>query len=358
MHGYSVTPVDFATKQFNPNNTEKIDLQLLMELLELQGPSNQEVHVQRYIMNWIAINVPSATVVVDNSGNILVTKKTTSKEDVIFPCAVAHMDEVNSFQTDRKIIELYNVLIGINRRTGLPAGCPGDDRVGCYMCLEMLRKLDDVKVAFFIAEEVGCVGSNAVDVSFFSDCGFILQADRKEAVDFIKYTNGIDVSDKAFQDAVEAHITTYGLKFASGTSTDVGTLVKRKVGCCCANIGSGYYDPHTKAEKVCISDVENIMNLMYRLFTDAVMMEKRWEYTAPVRQSTSYYGSDDYGYNWGYRGYGGYHNSGAKQTGGKAVSRSSKKNGAKSRMPVHNCNSCTDINCLHCSLAADDFFYD
>lgn len=53
------------------------------------------------------------------------------------------------------------------------------DRCGVYLCLEGLLTYPAIKVALFMAEESGCIGSSAVDVDWFKDCAFIFQSDRK-----------------------------------------------------------------------------------------------------------------------------------------------------------------------------------
>lgn len=332
-YGYynSVAAVDFSTKTTHPDNKYPIDLNLLKELLGIQAPSHSEYNMQMFLINWVYTNIPTAELNVDEKGNILIVKKTTECE--VFPSFAAHMDEVNKFQSDRMIVEAGNILLGINRNTGESAGCPGDDRCGCYVCLEMLRLLDNVKVAFFVQEEVGCIGSNACDLNFFSDSAFILQVDRKNAVDFITRTNGTEVSDKAFQDAVEPFIKVHGLTFATGSSTDIGALVNRGVGCCCANIGSGYYNPHTLSEKVCIPELENIMNMCYNISTSE-MGGKRWAFTKPEPVKTTY------------------------GLGGSVFSSPSTTGSAGSSVNAASCKACARKDCFGCVLYEENYgFY-
>ena len=59
----------------------------------------------------------------------------------------------------------------------MPAGIGGDDKCGVFLCLEMLMKLDVVKIAFFVAEEVVCLGSLHADEFFFKDVGYAIQFD-------------------------------------------------------------------------------------------------------------------------------------------------------------------------------------
>lgn len=329
---YSISP-DFSIKTANENNVYPLDVELLKNLLEIQSPSRNEHDIQMFLINWINDNIPTASLKVDESGNLLVEKRTTDVEFV--PAFASHMDEVNSLQTGRSIIDLGNVLVGINPKTGKSAGCPGDDGVGLYICLEMLRILDDVKCAFFIAEEVGCVGSSAVDLKFFDDAIFVLQADRRDASDFITHTNGTSVSSKDFQDMVKTHLDMYDFKVCeNGSSTDVGKLVTRGVGICCANLSSGYYNAHSLEEKVCKSDVENTMNMMYKIATDPNIISKRWVYEPPKTTTT-------------YRSTSSYYSKKNEEKGGSDFDGQS-----------FQCNSCPDHwSCLTCPVARDNKFY-
>ena len=127
----SYTPVDFSVKTKNENNVHPIDVKLLKTLLEIQGPSRNEHDVQMFLLKWIHQNVQEAESSVDEKGNIFITKNTTGRE--LVPAFAAHMDEVNSLQTGRVIVNLGNVLVGLNPKTGKPAGCPGDR----HSCLPM-----------------------------------------------------------------------------------------------------------------------------------------------------------------------------------------------------------------------------
>jgi hypothetical protein len=140
-------------------------------------------------------------------------------------------------------------------------GIGGDDKVGVFITLEMLRKFDNMKVAFFRDEEVGCRGSYVADMGFFSNCRFILQCDRRGNDDFIIDASGIELSSSKFQDDVFPIISNYGYKFAHGMMTDVMALKENGVRCSVANIGCGYYNPHTAQEYVSVYDVEVCMEM-------------------------------------------------------------------------------------------------
>lgn len=122
---YSAT--DFSVREPNSSNQYDLDSELLKTLLQIQAPSRNEHDIQMFLIDWIYKNIPTAQLKVDEVGNLLVTKRTT--EEPIIPAFAAHMDEVNSLQTDRLVLDLGNVMIGVNRKTGKPAGCPGDKMI-------------------------------------------------------------------------------------------------------------------------------------------------------------------------------------------------------------------------------------
>lgn len=175
------------------------------------------------------------------------------------------------------------------------------DRCGVYLCLEGLLTYPAIKVALFTSEEVGCIGSNAVDIDWFKDCAFIFQSDRKGDSDLIYYSNGVDMMDQDFKDFIKPELDDYGYTFVSGIATDVGALVKRKVGCVCFNISSGYFDAHSLEEKVCLTAVENNMNLVFNIMNKCLKENKRFEYEYKVKTYTA--GSSSYNRNYGYGSY-------------------------------------------------------
>ena len=122
MAYYSNTAVDFSKKEFNENNTTRIDHKLLKNLLGIQSPSKHEELIIKFIVKFIKdLKDPSISIEMDKMNNLLITKG----ESNLYPCFAAHMDSVNSVQSDRTIIRLNNCYIGINLNTGEYAGTDG-----------------------------------------------------------------------------------------------------------------------------------------------------------------------------------------------------------------------------------------
>jgi hypothetical protein len=121
--------------------------------------------------------------------------------------------------------------------------------------------LKECKAAFFVDEEVGCHGSGAADIGFFSDCRFILQADRRGGSDWVTNISGPLGSD-AFQKAVKPFLKAYGYAPTSGAMSDVMALRDGMVGISCANMSAGYHNPHQPSEWISVPQLENCVSMI------------------------------------------------------------------------------------------------
>jgi len=230
----------------------KIDLKTI---LAIQTHSGQEWRTFAHCVR--AAKILGAKVRQDKFGNLYITKGKAQN----YPCVVAHLDSVHDIVSDLTILEFNGMLSGFNRNTMQQSGIGGDDKVGIYIALKCLEQFDNIKIAFFVDEERGCVGSGDADMNFFKDCKFVLQADRRGNADFITNASGTDLSSAEFQKAVQPYLTLYGFKKERGLMTDVMMLKESGLNVACANVSCGYYRPHSKDEYVVIKDVENTLNL-------------------------------------------------------------------------------------------------
>lgn len=192
------------------------------------------------------------------------------------------------------------------------------DRVGVYICLEALKYYENIKVAFVVEEECGCLGSKAITMDFFKDAMFVFQADRKGDNEVIYNSNSVDMMGDEFKAFIKPIMDDYDYEFGVGTMTDIGTLSTRGLGLIGMNIGCGYFEPHSKDEKVCLSAVENCMNLLFHITDKCLIENKQLEFVPPKKvypqysQGTGYYGSNYGKYNYddpdydGYDDYNGY----------------------------------------------------
>ena len=231
----------------------------LKEVLSIQSYSRESGAMEQYIIAQLE-KIDNIKYWQDEYDNIFVIKGNDKK---IVPCFVSHTDTVHEIIPYYKVIEDDGVLFSINPKTYERVGVGGDDKVGIYICLNALQTFNHFRCVFFANEEIGCIGSNNCDMSFFDNCTVVLQADRKGNSDFIDFTNGLEIFGDDFFDTIQTLLTKYNYKVKEGIYTDVGTLKQRGLEVAAANISCGYYDAHSDNEYVVIEDVEKCKDLMF-----------------------------------------------------------------------------------------------
>ena len=203
----------------------------------------------------------------DKHNNIYVTKGNAD----YYPCFVSHTDTVHYINHNLKVVELeengQKILTGIDSETMNPSGIGGDDKCGVYLCLEMLDKLDNVKAAFFVSEEIGCLGSKQADTEFFQNVGYAIQYDSPKGNSMSMTLMGKNLFNKTsdFGDKVSPLILEHGITdWARHPFTDIWPLME-KFNFSCLNLAAGYYNYHTSTEYVIVDDVENAFELGIKL---------------------------------------------------------------------------------------------
>jgi len=230
--------------------------ELLYQLYRIHSMSGNEKKMRKFLKR-MAKEYGASEINQDAFGNLLITKG----ESETYPCMAAHMDQVQRLHSkDFQVVEINGDVFGYSIKNHRQMGLGADDKNGIYICLEMLKRFDAIKVAFFVGEEVGCVGSSKVDIEWFKDCRFIIQPDRKGKCDLITSMYCGDVCSEDFISAIGYE--DFGYMIDHGTITDVGTLVERGVGISCLNLSCGYYNAHTDMEICVLSDLENCMNFV------------------------------------------------------------------------------------------------
>jgi hypothetical protein len=268
---------------------------LFKSILEVQSYSGRVERMTQLITN-LAKSF-GATVKIDN-GNVYVTKGKPKANG--YPCMVAHTDTVHDIVADNEYSVGYDTTNGIiyayNNVKRNFTGIGGDDKVGIYIALAAVRDFDSIKAAFFRDEEIGCVGSGLADLTFFSDCMYALQCDRRGNGDFINNISGTDISSAAFQNDIKDIIRRHDYSFTKGMTTDVGKLTSLGVGISCANMSCGYYNPHQPEEIIVVDDVENCKDMVYAIIYS---LDNKYPHTPPPKPV--YSGKDYYGnpYNFG-----------------------------------------------------------
>jgi hypothetical protein len=252
-------------------NRENLDR--LKEILAVPTHSGDESRLIEYLKG--VLDTKGYDYTVDGQGNIYVTKGVSEA----YPLFVAHTDTVHKVNENLRIKEYihddYNhkekvALTGYDVETDLPSGCGGDDKCGVYLALEMLDTYENVKAAFFISEEIGCIGSRGAvktNPEFFQNVGYAIQYDSPEGDSLSSTLMGkyLFESSDVFTDKVGGLIKEHGItNWANHPYTDIWTLMD-EFDFCCLNLAAGYYRYHTRNEYVIVDDVQNGYELGIKL---------------------------------------------------------------------------------------------
>jgi putative aminopeptidase FrvX len=207
----------------------------------------------------------------DRCNNVYVTKG----EAAHYPTVAAHIDTVQPLRDDVRIAYTMNkrgdheTLIafhrngdGVEKQVGPGADC----KTGIFVCLELLRALPVLKVAFMAAEEIGCQGARRSDPAWFSNVGYVIEFDCPSK-NLMSYTSsGIRLFDNngEFIKTALPTLQKYGVKWQNHPFTDVSVL-RPMHGMSCMNLASGYYRWHADTEFVYLPDVKNAITMALEL---------------------------------------------------------------------------------------------
>lgn len=234
----------------------------LIEVLQVPTYFGEESRMIGYISS--VLDQKQLEYTVDPIGNIYVTKGDSEK----YPCFVSHMDTVHHVNERLEVyVNQEGNLQGRDSVDQSPLGVGGDDKCGVYLCLEMLDRLESVKVAFFVGEEFGMVGSKEASPEFFSNVKYAIQFDSPEG-DTMSLTlrgNRLFDEESLFGETVTPLLLERGItKWQHHPYTDVYQLIT-KFDFPCLNLAAGYHRYHTQHEYVVPDEVENTLQLALEL---------------------------------------------------------------------------------------------
>ena len=147
-----------------------------------------------------------------------------------------------------------------------PEGIGGDDRAGCYMALEVIKKRR-CHVLFCEDEEAGAAGARKFVAGGIKPAvNFIVGLDRRGSDDAVFY--GCDNPD--FTKFVES----FGFKKAEGSFSDI-SVIAPALGIAAANVSAGFYCEHTRHEYV---DMDAVARNIGRVGEMAAAATGRFEY--------------------------------------------------------------------------------
>ena len=242
------------------------------ELLSVPSKTYQEEDMVEYICNELD-SIEGVTYYRDDMMNIYATKGGL-EEGEYYPMFIAHTDTVHT-KIDKIVVKeekltrpnTFGKSFGDDKvdclkaytEYGSPTGIGGDDKCGIFICLELLKQLDKVKIGLFVSEETGCHGSSKCDENFLQDVGYITQYDAPGNHLISEICSGVRLFERDsefFIKTLDIITTCFGneMLIQSHPYTDISQL-KKKIDVSCINISCGYYNMHSNQEFISIDDV-------------------------------------------------------------------------------------------------------
>lgn len=264
-------------------------MELLKKLYSISAPSRHEGKMIRFITS--RLQKLGIRYYVDKHGNIFATKGKSST----YPCVVAHTDEAHREKpADFQVMQAGDsMLIGYSAKQKDFVGIGADDKNGIWVALKCLEEFDVLKCAFFVSEEIGCVGSNKADLKFFDNCRFVLQCDRKGKDDLIIVASGVQLCSQQFIEAIKMHRFGYSKEF--GAMADVQILKERGLNVSGVNISCGYYNPHRNTEFIIIPDLVNCLNFVRHIIRTCTKTYFH-KYEKPKRRNSMHFYYNCFGF--------------------------------------------------------------
>jgi hypothetical protein len=261
-------------------------IELMRSIFEIQSVSGEMSEMSSFIFDFVNnLKDESVSINSDTYGNIYVTKG----DAITYPCIVSHIDTVHDIIQDKdyKVINSETEFFAINTYRRTSTGIGGDDNNGIYCCLDNLLREDVIKLAFFVDEEIGCVGSSQCNMDFFDDVSFVLQADRKGYEDVAVIIMGCDMMDDNLFSVIEGSLKEHGREVCDGGLTDVYQLAQRGLEVSMANFSCGYYQPHSSQEYVIIDELILTSILFRDIIKDAYVNGSKYSLKRDLSNSYS-----------------------------------------------------------------------
>lgn len=257
---------------------------LMVSIFETPTYNKYEDEIKKTIISYL--KTKNNVKFYEHKKNLYISKNGNMKN---VPCLVAHLDTVFSeqkFLIDNNLKKIIKIItdkvIALSPITNKQIGLGGDDLAGVVIALQLLDYLDSVKIAFFVEEEFGCIGSANYDVSFFDNVGYIIGIDAPTNNWISETLHGVKMFDKDFKKLLTPIFKKYGItNFSDDPYTD--TLILRETELNCLNIFAGYYNYHTNSEYVNIKDMiksanfimETISFLKYERYTSKLSKKEK-----------------------------------------------------------------------------------
>jgi acetylornithine deacetylase/succinyl-diaminopimelate desuccinylase-like protein len=231
-----------------------VRIELLKQILAVPTCSRHEDRMVEFITRHVRQGGAGlrGTCASDDWNNVYIRKGQAE----FCPCVAAHIDTVHYPQPVR-IVQQGGMLVGLDRH-GQRTGIGADDKAGVFICLELLERFDDIAVALFAAEEIGCMGAYHAPAKWFDNVGCVIEFDCP-ARGLLSYTAGgvrMFQNDGDFIQRALPVLNRHGLtRWQRQPFTDVMALRKR-FDVSCLNLSCGYHNWHQTDEYVVLDEVK------------------------------------------------------------------------------------------------------
>lgn len=255
-----------------------LDKELTLNFMSVPTMSSHEEMVQNFIKDFALSNKIDCCE--DDKGNLYLTKG----KNEIYPCVTSHMDSVQNhtqyikkkenlplktcdvYFTDKDLPNKERELCTKLYMDNMGLGC--DDKCGIAICLSLFLRIDNLKGAFFVEEEIGCKGSNMLDIEFFENVGYVIGFDSPEVNRAAHSCSGVQLFTKDFhKDHIKEICERWGVtKFYSEPFTDI-KCIRQLIPVQCMNFGAGYYSMHSPTEYCLLEHMDNACGMGVDIIT-------------------------------------------------------------------------------------------
>lgn len=231
--------------------------EFLYEIMSIPTLSKYEYRMVTHLILWARNH--GIDYELDAYGNLYLTKGKVN-EGEFYPCVTAHLDTV---QDKHKAFIMAGAELDIKTRIknnkhelyvdGIGIGA--DDKGAIFIGLSMMEKIDVIKGAFFLEEEIGMLGSEKLNERFFDDVGYVVGFDSPDFNRSAWKSSGTKLFTADFYKTFMKPVCDkYGYtRFYSEPYTDVSKIVQ-KTGIMCMNFCNGGYEAHNQTSEYIIAE--------------------------------------------------------------------------------------------------------